>query len=538
MAQNKRSLNYLGVNATNPPNIIFSQRTPINPHDWRNVEIGDFWVVKNSHQLWYLASLANNGTQSNPMSTWIRLYPRGDAIEQFIADTGVANEENSVINILGGTNINTSGAADTVTINLNDTISLTGGLNVAGIVTLSGIVDGVVQGDANGDLSASRGNDGQLLIGRTNANPTWGSLTSTDATVVITEGPGTLDFTLSAGGIGGAEQFNTDNGVAHELNQVIQIRGENNIATSGLMNSLTIASGNNTFNAINMTVDGITTFNNVISGILQKNSHGTIIASRGDDGELLISNGNDNGNIPSFSLLTSSNNTINIQNGAGTINLSASGSGGSKYDFLSRSSSNTTTTYPYPELKQSGQSDTSVVYLDKVKTPYTAAPFYNGNQLPAETKVTIKETGYYVIGAYISIFPRDEGPRRTFSTNYGGPTNYRTLIYINGNRFVLCNSVVGATTSYCLARSYIKTGGSYVYGTQRWRVGSSMLIRLNAGDIIYPEVNYSSRLFYNQSDAPKRALVYSYAYGTDGIKTGEEVVYTGESFFCYMIRAI
>lgn len=490
MAQNNNPLQYMGTEASNPPNIIFSHRRPINPHDWRNVNVGDFWVVKAPHELWYLASLANNGSQVNPMATWLRIYPRGDAIEQFIADTGVANEENGVLNILGGANVNTVGAAATVTINLDDTISLTGGLNVAGTVTFSGIIDGVVQGDANGDLSASRGTDGQLLIGRTGANPTWGSITSTDTTVVITEGPGALDLTLSAGGVGGAEQFNTDSGVAHELNQVIAMRGDGNIETSGSTNTITIEAGQ-----INKTlsVDGTITFDSLTDGVLQGDIDGIVSTSRGTDGQLLI--GKESGLIE-WNTLSSADNSVTITNGPGTINIAAVGGGGGKGEYIFSSYKSFTSDFPAADL------GTSISFLG----PYICdtALVNDGNHYDTATGIyTVPQDGYYIFNASVSAIIYGSG-HETNVTHY--EMDYKCYLNVSGVRYLLDNTSDRAPNGFL---KFISTRASLPL------VGSSIIMRVFKDDIIFPEIGYMS-MRYNKYQPASSKVFGPTPYGVPG----------------------
>lgn len=69
---------------------------------------------------------------------------------QFDADTGSALPVAGVINILGGTNINTDASGNTVTVNLNDSVTLSGSLTAG---TSAGFITAVT-----GDISVNAGN--------------------------------------------------------------------------------------------------------------------------------------------------------------------------------------------------------------------------------------------------------------------------------------------------------------------------------------------------------------------------------------------
>ena len=53
----KQGTAYLGTNANQPPNWVFSDRDP-NQYDINNVSLGDMWLNQNSEDVWILVSLA------------------------------------------------------------------------------------------------------------------------------------------------------------------------------------------------------------------------------------------------------------------------------------------------------------------------------------------------------------------------------------------------------------------------------------------------------------------------------------------------
>ena len=102
------------------------------------------------------------------------------------SDSGTCATITGTVNVLGGDNINTTGAGSTVTANLDNSITLAGGL------TLSASGSGVLQNSGAGVVSSSNGTNGQFLIGATGAAPAWADVTS--STLDITAGAGTLQI--------------------------------------------------------------------------------------------------------------------------------------------------------------------------------------------------------------------------------------------------------------------------------------------------------------------------------------------------------
>jgi len=244
-------LAYMGVKPVQPPNLMIR---PVDPtaNDFQNINVGTFWLVYPDQRLWILISVVG-GT-----ATWVQLYPgggggggttnfpcdtgtaievggvvnvfgdgnvvthgagntitlsmAGDFIENFDTDSGTAHPSSNTIRILGGTNINTAGSGNTVTVNLDNSVSLTGTLGVSGnttldsAVTLSSLTDGVLQTNGVGTVSATNGTDGQLLIGGGTA-PVWANLTSLGGTVIITDGPNSINLESTGGGGGSPISF-------------------------------------------------------------------------------------------------------------------------------------------------------------------------------------------------------------------------------------------------------------------------------------------------------------------------------------------
>ena len=102
----------------------------------------------------------------------------------------------------------------------------------------------VVFVDDDGQLSSSKGDDGEIIIGSTAGSPVWGSIVSGDGSIVITPGANTIDLSASVG----AETFNTDiAGPAALLGTAITMAGEGVIYTDGTVaNTVTIGITNGT----------------------------------------------------------------------------------------------------------------------------------------------------------------------------------------------------------------------------------------------------------------------------------------------------
>lgn len=200
------SLAYRGVEAPTPPNVTFETRQP-TVNDRHGYNIGDFWVRKSPQELWYLAALANQ------QATWIQLYPAANpgGADQFPTDIGVANEAGGVLNIFGDPNIFTTGGGNTVNVNLKQTITISGTANigtdvnvgqdleVGNTVTVNTMTRGLVRSNNTGLLSSFNGTDGQIPIAATAGSPTFANITSTDGSVVITNGPNTIDLSTLGG---------------------------------------------------------------------------------------------------------------------------------------------------------------------------------------------------------------------------------------------------------------------------------------------------------------------------------------------------
>lgn len=227
-------LAYIGVEPTAPPQVRIETRRPTTK-DYTEYNIGTWWLMVADQEVWILISKVAG------VATWIQLYPgSGGGATAFPCDVGTANEAGGEINVFGGTNINTAGAGNTVTVNLDDSVTLAGYLtanshissvsgNIYGIdvdatddVLAGGVVQagmgliasgggldstgtnqmrdltaGVMQTNAVGVISSTNGTNGQVIIGGGTA-PAWANLASADSSITITEGANSIDLAVAA----------------------------------------------------------------------------------------------------------------------------------------------------------------------------------------------------------------------------------------------------------------------------------------------------------------------------------------------------
>jgi hypothetical protein len=170
--------------------------------------LGTLWIDPTDQSAWVLVAILANQAQ------WTEINASVAAATTYETDTGDAIPALGVLQVVGTPNeIETSGAGNTVTVGLPDTveviddivsingnitttvgnISSAGGLTAAtnlivgGNASIGGLANnGIVQTNNTHGLIASNGANGQLLIGG-GAAPSWNSLTSTGNTIAITQ---------------------------------------------------------------------------------------------------------------------------------------------------------------------------------------------------------------------------------------------------------------------------------------------------------------------------------------------------------------
>lgn len=111
-------------------------------------------------------------------------------LQTLTADSGTATPVAGDCIVTGGSNLNTSASGATLTINMDDSITL------GGTLTLSALGAGVVQTNSSGIITSSNGTNGQVLIGGGTA-PGWANITSSDGTITITNGANSVDLVVN-----------------------------------------------------------------------------------------------------------------------------------------------------------------------------------------------------------------------------------------------------------------------------------------------------------------------------------------------------
>lgn len=110
-------LAYIGVEAPQPTDFITQPRDPTSS-DSKNFYLGTWWLNTATLELFYLASL------SGLVATWILVSGASGAVISLTGDVGIAVPTAGNINVFGSHGINTAGAASTLTVAINNAITL------------------------------------------------------------------------------------------------------------------------------------------------------------------------------------------------------------------------------------------------------------------------------------------------------------------------------------------------------------------------------------------------------------------------------
>jgi hypothetical protein len=432
------SLNYTGVGAPNPPNLVILKRAP-NSNDSQNFTLGDLWLytVDDIQELWVLVSLAGN------TATWVQLFPgAGGGATQFPTDSGIANESGGVLNVVGGIGITTSGSGNTVTISSSGTVADTfptdsgtavpvgGALNILGgsnihtsaigntvSVALNTNVDiggsltlstfpGVLQSSNVGVVSASRGANGQLLIGHTGVNPAWANITSSGGSVVITNGTGTINLEVTGAD---ASTFVTQSGTATPASGVLHINGTNLLTTSAPGSS----------NIVDVTL------------------------TNGTNGQVPIGGGAS----PVWANITSDDGSIAITNGVNSIDLSATGAERSTAFFATQTGK---------AVNVTGRSSPETIYLMGSAAIMNATfnpggHFFIGDGVGTECSYTAPSTGLYQFNFNVVVINSvgSGGPPALLQFIVGG-TSYTNFIFTRPSTSWSNQGSSGISYSQCI----------------------------------------------------------------------------------------
>ena len=425
-------LSYLGVDAPTPPNFMRQKRDPTTK-DSKNYNIGDIWFSYIEIKLFMLFDV-NLGS-----ANWVELYPGAiGAANQFPTDLGTAVAANNIVNVYGGTNINTSGAGNTLTINLDDSISLIGTLTIPSLSSGIGTVDNT------GLIGSSKGSDGQVLIGSSTGDTVWSRFTSIDGSVVFTFGHNSIDMRAIGGaGGGGIKQFDSDLGSASpDAAGIIKIFGGTNVNTNAAVDTVYVNLDNN------VTLSGTLTMSSFGSGVVTSNGTGVFSSKTGTDGQVLIGA---TGSDSAFSNITPGDASVTITNSANSISIKANCGAGGTVSGLTADDLNTATPVSNiiniaggDNINTTAAGNTLTVNLDKsISQPATNASGTEGlYSLGGDDFMHSYGTNNTFLG-------KNSGNRTLTTASYNsgiGSLSLRSLTTGNDNTAVGSNSLTSLTT--------------------------------------------------------------------------------------------
>lgn len=122
---------------------IIAQRDPTQND---RSTLGNLWVNKDTNSVFVLTSIVG------PVFTWTDVSAGAGDVSSFVTDAGNVNPVAGIVNVLGGSNINTSGAGNTLLVNLNEDVTISGnftttGGNISLPHTDSGGIEGIIRFD-------------------------------------------------------------------------------------------------------------------------------------------------------------------------------------------------------------------------------------------------------------------------------------------------------------------------------------------------------------------------------------------------------
>ena len=228
------------------------------------------------------------GTGVNPANGEILIGGTGGPQWKLLkgsAGIGIAVGDHSITITSGG-----GGAGGLITMHTDVGDATIDAFNAMTVMGLGPVITGGALNTFTVGLTAAA--DGYLLMGRTANTAVWNTLVSGDASINIIRGPGTIDIRAIGGGGGGAAQFTTDSGTANALGVVLQVKGADNINTSGATNIVTVH--------LNKSISQPDTNASATEGMYSLGSHyflhnfGTANTFLGEDSGNLLLTGTDN----------------------------------------------------------------------------------------------------------------------------------------------------------------------------------------------------------------------------------------------------
>ena len=179
---------------------------------------------------------------------------------------------------------------------------------------------GIVLGSGTGAVTVTaQPTNGQLLIGSTGVDPVLATLASSNSSVTITNGAGSIDLSVNAAASGAVVDFLPDSGTSPVVPD-----GTGSVTITGGTTGLTFVGGLNS-----LTQSGTLVVANGGTGLTTITDHGVMVGSGaaavtplavGTNGQVLLGS---TGADPVFATLTSTGETITYTPGAGTLNLEA-----------------------------------------------------------------------------------------------------------------------------------------------------------------------------------------------------------------------
>lgn len=229
-------LAYLGVDPITPPMLAIEDRDPTD-NDFSEYELGAIWMVQTPTKVWMMVKKDPGATNK-----WIQIYPGdGSGTNFFPTDSGTAVQVGGILNLFGSNDIMTSASGNTVTIGLENDVTIVSSL------TITPILNKVLTTDGSGLITGVSGTNKQILMWSTPAGdvPGFHSVTSDDGTVnfewsALT--PGAISITAIGGGGGGFGGLIADdtNTAVPSLNKVNVFGDAVNLDTTASGSTLTV----------------------------------------------------------------------------------------------------------------------------------------------------------------------------------------------------------------------------------------------------------------------------------------------------------
>ena len=298
------SLSYMGVASATPPNYFRIGRAPTSS-DYKKFKLGDIWHQEDTQNIWMLTDV------SSKSATWT------DISADLVTDLTITPGD--------------------LTITDGDIYIDNGGI-VLGAITWNSVLKTLTDGTVYG---LPDGYDGEILISGTGLAAAWGNITSTGATVTITNSPNGINLEAAGGTAANTYTADDANAVVPTAGGNINVAGGTNINTVGTTPNTVIMNLDDTISLTDLTLSGDLTVNvdthligdllidgdiaiaSFTEGVLISDASGDITSLPGTAGQILTSNGA--GALPTWKANNDSAMDINTQAGNYTLILGDAG---------------------------------------------------------------------------------------------------------------------------------------------------------------------------------------------------------------------